>query len=864
MKKTLRIRSKAGALLAMVAMLAMSAGIAATGVAPAAADTVGPITFESGYTLGSVNGQDGWSSTGGFDQAIVDNGTILGAPASFGTKSFRISNAVTSPAFGDQTFSKKTTDETGEATADAGAFASGTRRSTFSTAFDFASVTPGALQPDLAMSVSPDRGDGARMSFVRIEDSATGWNLFFDDYVDVAPLGSGGNLDDGCGTGDDFVETPIQSNVSTTAPHNLRIAMQFVAGPHNDVVKVYLDGTLIHTGTSWEDYFRYCAEQEGGTGGAHADQSRTVRSLMFRLKSPDASANAGKGFLIDGLKLTSLDPCTTTCFVNGATGDDTATGQASDPLKTIQAGVTAVTAGGTVNVAAGTYDASTTIPKAVALKGANAGVAGTGTRGAETFVSRIASESGPVFNITTADPVTIDGFRAQFHGTDAVGGLLNSLALSNKLTFKNNLVDNSSYVNVLINATSSATLSFTNNKFTNIAQTSSPGTGVIAAWGGTGSGVQAAVTFTGNTFTHLTDNDGVPAINFNTISGNVSLNTFQDIHQYGILLAGTLGDLTISSNLFDAIHNDFSSENDTRGSGIRTFGAPNFVAPVTITGNTFSNSWHGVRIAKDAGPAANVSNGNFTVVRNNMAVSNEDTGISVAGGTVGVLDATCNWWGSASGPGGGSTEGDMALEPFLKTSNLAGPCPAELPERVTGVGAVPFNDHAAKVVWKAPASVGFPITGYRVIPYAAGVAQPARVFNSTATTQMITGLTDGTSYRFTVAARNALGYGQPSTPQSQAIVVGAPGVPSAPTVVRVVAGQLKNTFSAPMNNGAPITSYSVTCASSNGGVTKTTSGKASPITVTGLTANRSYVCRVNATNSRGTGPLSNGSAAKNA
>ena len=239
---------------------------------------------------------------------------------------------------------------------------------------------------------------------------------------------------------------------------------------------------------------------------------------------------------------------------------------------------------------------------------------------------------------------------------------------------------------------------------------------------------------------------------------HVASNKFQDIHQYGVLLAGKLGNLTINNNLFDNIHNDAAETNNSRGSGIRTFSNPNFVAPVTVSYNTFSNSWHGVRVAND-GPAANVTNGNFTVIRNNMAVSNLDTGISVAGGTVGVLDATCNWWGSQSGPGGGSTEGDMSLEPFLKTANLLGPCPADVPGQPTGLTAVPYNDHGAKLTWTAPASNGFPITGYRVIPYAAGVAQPARIFNSAATTEFLGGLSDGTSYRFTVAARNQLGYG---------------------------------------------------------------------------------------------------------
>jgi hypothetical protein len=77
----------------------------------------------------------------------------------------------------------------------------------------------------------------------------------------------------------------------------------------------------------------------------------------------------------------------------------------------------------------------------------------------------------------------------------------------------------------------------------------------------------------------------------------------------------------------------------------------------------------------------------------------------------------------------------------------------------------------------------------------------------------------------------------------------------------VAAGSLKATFAAPNNNGAVITSYAVTCTSSNGGVTKTASGRASPITVTGVTPGDSYTCTVKATNSRGTGPASVASAA---
>ncbi len=66
----------------------------------------------------------------------------------------------------------------------------------------------------------------------------------------------------------------------------------------------------------------------------------------------------------------------TPIYVNGATGDDTWDGQAPawdgthGPKKTIQAGVGVVDIGGTVNVAAGTYDEQVVITKSLTLQGA--------------------------------------------------------------------------------------------------------------------------------------------------------------------------------------------------------------------------------------------------------------------------------------------------------------------------------------------------------------------------------------------------------------------------------------------------------------------------------------------------------------
>ncbi|HRP89255.1 MAG TPA: right-handed parallel beta-helix repeat-containing protein [Edaphocola sp.] len=72
---------------------------------------------------------------------------------------------------------------------------------------------------------------------------------------------------------------------------------------------------------------------------------------------------------------------------------------------TIQAGVDAANANDIIEVAAGTYTEAVTVNKAVTLKGANVGIAGTGVRGTESIL-----EDGSM-NITASGAVTIDGFK---------------------------------------------------------------------------------------------------------------------------------------------------------------------------------------------------------------------------------------------------------------------------------------------------------------------------------------------------------------------------------------------------------------------------------------------------------------------
>ncbi len=103
------------------------------------------------------------------------------------------------------------------------------------------------------------------------------------------------------------------------------------------------------------------------------------------------------------------------------------------------------------------------------------------------------------------------------------------------------------------------------------------------------------------------------------------------------------------------------------------------------------------------------------------------------------------------------------------------------PGAPTGVSAVPGNAKAT-VSWTAPSATGTSaISGYRVTPYIGATAQTPVVFNSTATTQTITGLTNGTAYTFKVKATNAAGTAglrRDSTQASSAITPRT--VPGAP------------------------------------------------------------------------------------
>jgi predicted phage tail protein len=151
---------------------------------------------------------------------------------------------------------------------------------------------------------------------------------------------------------------------------------------------------------------------------------------------------------------------------------------------------------------------------------------------------------------------------------------------------------------------------------------------------------------------------------------------------------------------------------------------------------------------------------------------------------------------------------------------------------------------------------GSPITGYVVVPHLGEEPQAPQTFMSTALTQTVTGLTNGSYYKFTVAAINANGTGLPSALSSNWTWI---GVPQAPPSVIAVAGSQSATASwtAPDDNGSPITRYRIWVVEAGNYVpvrSFTVNPDVTTTTVTGLVPGHDYLFRVRASNAYGQGP----------
>jgi hypothetical protein len=190
-----------------------------------------------------------------------------------------------------------------------------------------------------------------------------------------------------------------------------------------------------------------------------------------------------------------------------------------------------------------------------------------------------------------------------------------------------------------------------------------------------------------------------------------------------------------------------------------------------------------------------------------------------------------------------------------------------VPGAPTGLTAVPISPTQVNLSWSAPSNNGgAPISGYKIEAKSGSGSYSVLVSNtaSTSTTYSHTGLVTGTVYTYKVSAVNSVGTGSASseasaTPTSSSSAT-VPGVPTSLTATSISSTQNNLSWSAPSNNGGyPITGYKIEYRVGSGSYSVLVSNTASTLTTyshTGLSAGQTYIYRVSAINSIGTGSAS--------
>src|SRR5690606_36429679 len=242
-----------------------------------------------------------------------------------------------------------------------------------------------------------------------------------------------------------------------------------------------------------------------------------------------------------------------------------------------------------------------------------------------------------------------------------------------------------------------------------------------------------------------------------------------------------------------------------------------------------------VTVDPDSGPAISFS---ITpdLAANTGLEFNTETG-AITGTPTAVSEAT-DYTITARGPGGfDTTLVRLAVNPVAPGA----------PTTVVATKGV----SEASVEFTVPAfDGGAPISSYTV------TSHPGDLTASGATPPVVvSGLTAGVSYTFTVTATNSAGTGIASDTSAPVVPYNVPGAPTA-VIGQAGNAQVTVSWTAPAgDSGSAITSYTVT--SDPEGITCTTvDGNATECLVEGLTNGTDYTFTVTATNEAGTGAAS--------
>jgi hypothetical protein len=219
--------------------------------------------------------------------------------------------------------------------------------------------------------------------------------------------------------------------------------------------------------------------------------------------------------------------------------------------------------------------------------------------------------------------------------------------------------------------------------------------------------------------------------------------------------------------------------------------------------------------------------------------------------TVATVDMYSEYLGTWTGSAWTCPQGGTLTGGYYCLINGASPAVPGAPTSVTADG----GSGSAVISWIAPNANGSAtITSYTVTASPGGETCVA----TTGTGCTVTGLTNGTSYTFSVFATNSDGNSAASTPSNAVVPLSAPGAPTGLSATVTSPTSATLTWSAPTTTGgAPIVDYTATAFL--GGVTATqtcSTTTATTCTITGLTTGDAYTFSVTSRNVAGTSATS--------
>jgi Fibronectin type III domain len=645
-------------------------------------------------------------------------------------------------------------------------------------------------------------------------------------------------------------------------------------------------------------------------GGTYAQLSPTFRGILLIGKWESMSGNTRFVVRLAGRAAAALVLCGSLTAVGaivasnaGASGEvlyvatpaqggsdsgNTCTDEAT-PCATIGYALTQGVSGDSISVGAGTFDEAQLIPTyPVTIEGAGP----TATIVDVTTVNSSCANDVPgialMLNAYCEQPivagsygltgVTLEGLAGATSADSPIDVVIADLPAGSSVDFNNDAFVTNTTVDpnlstdfsVGIDAygstpTESPTITVTDDTFTGFFQ------GVLFE------ALPGAATVSGNTFSSLLPSgidptypaEGVFLLSdgaYMGVSMNgpyvVSGNTFTGYDGYGIAAdagytgyPGSITDVSISGNTIDLPTDPTLAGGTPFGVGLLSnANDSDTLTDASITDNDVTTSGPGA-IDVEVDSAAGDTTTPPTIVGNDLLGGSSALGVDNL--TPDAIGAEGNWWGDPSGAGPAAAGSGTGVSAAVDSANWCTDAVCPSVESAPTIAAAEAAVGSATVSWQpATTDGGDPTSGYVVT---ASPGDQTETVGPSGTSATIPGLAAGQPSSFSVSAVNAAGT-SPASNQSNEVIpkfagAGTPSAVSASIPTSSI-DSAAISWTAPLYNGSPITSYTVSANDQTTGIS------GSPVSVdaaatsadeTGLNAGDSYTFSVTATDLDGPG-----------